>query len=83
MKMRRGAALAALALAPLLTAPAQAQSGRTCEGTRVVRLADVGYENFECNCSRFSDGRWEFRSEPRVNGIRRGGPADGKLRDGD
>src|SRR5215207_8772211 len=89
MKMRRDAALAAaLALLPLLAAaPLQAQPGKTCgSGGRGVQTIDLGYDNIECNCSmraREGDAQWSFRSEPRISGIRRGGPAEGKLRDGD
>jgi hypothetical protein len=56
-----------------------------CPGGSVV--GSIGYSELECNCS-FSvadDGtRWyEFRAEPRIGGVRPGGPAAGVLQAGD
>jgi PDZ domain len=85
MTNARRALLALLAAVPLLAAPLEAQSAaRTCQGGRGTLTADLGYENIECNCTMFTrEGRWHFRSEPTVTGIRDGGPAEGRLRDGD
>jgi membrane-associated protease RseP (regulator of RpoE activity) len=60
----------------------------SCGGDQPV-LGDLGYSGLSCNCTHFFDGHdpaaavWRFRSEPRIEGVKRGGPADGKLRRGD
>jgi membrane-associated protease RseP (regulator of RpoE activity) len=52
-------------------------------------LGDLGYSGLSCNCTHFFDDRdpaqsvWRFRGEPRIDGVKRGGAADGKLRRGD
>ena len=69
-----------------VAAGAQEQAG-TCATNQIV-VGDLGYSGLKCRCS-FSvrkDGterRWSFRSEPVINGVESGGPADGKLRAGD
>jgi hypothetical protein len=58
-----------------------------CSADQIV-VGDLGYSGLKCNCSFTlrKDGterQWRFRSEPVINGIKTGGPADGKLRAGD
>jgi membrane-associated protease RseP (regulator of RpoE activity) len=60
----------------------------TCaDGARAV--GDLGYTRLSCNCTLFLNegaperSRWQFNSEPTIEAIRRGGPADGKLQPGD
>jgi hypothetical protein len=88
------AALLALWLAPLGASRAAAGGGKEpCDGG-VQRVGDLGIAALDCDCtysgrSVTSDGRvarvrrWAFRSEPQVGGIRAGGPAAGRLREGD
>ncbi len=69
-----------------VAAGAQERAG-TCAANQIV-VGDLGYSGLKCRCS-FSvrkDGterRWSFRSEPVINGVESGGPADGRLRAGD
>lgn len=73
-----------------LAAPLSAQgiASRSCPGNRAP-VADLGIQNWSCDCtfeiSQSNSGarRWYFRGEPTLRGIRPGGPADGKLREGD
>jgi membrane-associated protease RseP (regulator of RpoE activity) len=58
-----------------------------CRANNVV-VGDLGYTGLECNCSFTvrrdgSERQWRFRSEPTVLGVKRDGPAVGKLRAGD
>jgi hypothetical protein len=59
---------------------------QACPEGQVVR-GDLGIGGLECNCSFYigEEGErvWRFRSEPVILGVREGGPADGKLREGD
>jgi len=50
------------------------------------RVGDLGFRQLSCDCTvSLAQGRaiWRFREEPRIGGIVAGGPADGKLEDGD
>jgi PDZ domain-containing protein len=88
------AALLALALACGAAARARAGSeSEPCDGG-VQKVGDLGIAALDCDCtysgrSVSTDGRvtrlrrWTFRSEPQVNALREGGPAEGKLREGD
>jgi hypothetical protein len=88
------AALLGLALECGAVACANAGSGKgPCEGG-VQKVGDLGIEALDCDCTYSgravsSDGyvtrvrRWTFRSEPQVGAVRDGGPAEGKLREGD
>lgn len=79
-----------LALVVLLgtAAPAGAQAAPTCAADEWA-VASFGITGFECNCTiqmqagNQSRRSYEFRAEPRVLEVRRGGPADGKLQNGD
>ena len=51
-------------------------------------VGDLGYSGLSCNCTFYHDtdpteSVWRFRGEPRIEGVKRGGPADGKVRRGD
>ncbi len=79
-----------IAVTAVLTSSAIAQDriARECPvGTQGV--GSLGFSELECNCTlRFSATDparrlYEFRAEPRIGGIKKGRPADGKLRDGD
>ncbi len=74
-----------LCAAATLSAQAAAQElTRTECPPGAVVVGELGYSRMECNCTYFSrDRRWEFRSEPTIAGIKPGGPAEGKLQDGD
>jgi hypothetical protein len=52
-----------------------------------VARGDLGISGLECNCSYYigegGERVWLFRSEPVILGVREGGVADGKLREGD
>lgn len=83
-------AAAGLALATALTTTAAAQEAvvRTCPAGK-ARVATLGYARLECNCTIYQDEEgpgitvYEFRSEPRIEGIKADGPAAGKLKNGD
>ncbi len=67
---------------------AERPTARECpDGTRAV--GDLGYTGLSCNCTLYLNerapdrSRWQFNSEPTIEAIRRGGPADGKLEPGD
>jgi membrane-associated protease RseP (regulator of RpoE activity) len=64
------------------TAPRQ----EACPAGQVER-GDLGISGLECNCSYYigeaGERVWRFRSEPVILGVREGGPAAGKLREGD
>ncbi|MGD2217542.1 MAG: PDZ domain-containing protein [Gemmatimonadales bacterium] len=66
--------------------PPAAPQEPACPEGQAVR-GDLGISGLECNCSYYigEDGErvWRFRSEPVIVGVREGGPADGKLREGD
>jgi len=60
-------------------------------GENEIAKGSLGYSGLECNCD-FSyrkeaggEGQflYRFRSEPVILGVKSGGPADGKLREGD
>jgi membrane-associated protease RseP (regulator of RpoE activity) len=81
--------LAALALG--LAAPAAAQErpvALSCSAG-AAPVGDLGYSGLSCNCTHYYDeddpsqSVWRFRSEPRIEGVKRGGPAEGRLRRGD
>lgn len=62
---------------------------QVCPDQRPV-TGDLGFRAISCShCSFFFDPgdqskvRWEFRSEPVIEGIERGGPAEGRLQSGD
>jgi membrane-associated protease RseP (regulator of RpoE activity) len=59
---------------------------QACPEGQVVR-GDLGISGLECNCSFYvregGERAWRFRSEPVILGVSEGGPADGKLREGD
>ena len=67
---------------------AATQSTVSCKEGEVA-VASLGYSKLECNCIvgyiEGEPGRtlYEFRSEPRIWNITAGGPADGKLKEGD
>lgn len=80
--------LGALPGGPAATQEPVVEAGAPCPAeSRTV--GDLGYTRLSCNCSLFlsDEGatleRWQFNSEPRIEGVRRGGPADGKLQVGD
>lgn len=87
--MRIGSA-AASCLLVLATAAGAQQQAAVCSADEVPR-GEIGYSGFECNCelSFFKEQRpegqflYRFRSEPVITGVKKGGPADGKLRVGD
>jgi hypothetical protein len=93
---RQGAIAAALFLPWLAFAgPARAthDGGKSPCADDLQRVGDLGIIALDCDCTYISrtsslDGqkrirRWAFRSEPQVGEIRAGGPAEGKLREGD
>ncbi len=59
---------------------------QACPAGQVAR-GDLGISGLECNCSYYigegGERVWLFRSEPVILGVREGGVADGKLREGD
>jgi membrane-associated protease RseP (regulator of RpoE activity) len=67
---------------------AATQSRGSCQ-TGEIETASLGYAKLECNCVvGYIEGQpgrtlYEFRSEPKLWGIEDGGPADGKLKEGD
>jgi PDZ domain len=75
--------LGAALLMAVAAAPGQAQ--QCPRGT--VRHADLGFDNLQGGPMRFQweNGRTntQFDAEPRISGVRDGGPAEGRLRDGD
>ena len=82
---------AGLGLTVALSINAAAQQGvaQTCPAGS-ARVATLGYAELECsNCTIHLDEdnagtrTYDFRSEPRIGGIKAGGPAAGKLKDGD
>jgi membrane-associated protease RseP (regulator of RpoE activity) len=83
-------AFALLVLTPAGPAGAQVRptAAPSCAGGEVA-VGDLGYSGLSCNCTHFSDSLapersvWRFRSEPRIEGVERGGPAEGRLRRGD
>jgi len=90
MSLRRTTAKAIGVAIALGTAPsfATTQGAISCKEGEVAG-ASLGYSRLECNCTiGYIEGDpsmtvYEFRSEPRIWGIEKGGPADGKLREGD
>jgi membrane-associated protease RseP (regulator of RpoE activity) len=87
----RRVASAGLGLTAALSVNVAAQQGvaLTCPAGS-ARVATLGYAELECsNCtislSEEIPGTriYEFRSEPKIGGIKAGGPAAGKLKDGD
>lgn len=87
----RRVAGAGLGLTAALSINLAAQQGvaQTCPAGS-ARVATLGYAELECsNCTLYrpdddvGSQRWEFSSEPKIGGIKAGGPAEGKLRSGD
>jgi S1-C subfamily serine protease len=82
------AGMAALLCAPGIPAQTGIGQGVQC-GTNEVAVPSFGLSGLECrNCTLYDSEdpggrRWEFRSEPTILGVRRDGPADGRLREGD
>jgi len=81
--------ITALALTVAGSAAGQARPtvAASCGGERPT-VGDLGYSGLSCNCTLYTDtdpaeSVWRFRGEPRIEGVKRGGPADGKLRRGD
>ncbi|UCC72605.1 MAG: PDZ domain-containing protein [Gemmatimonadota bacterium] len=66
--------------------PAAVPRAQACPAGQVER-GDLGISGLECNCSFYigegGERVWLFRSEPVILGVREGGVADGKLREGD
>jgi hypothetical protein len=62
-------------------------AGACKEGQAVA--GSLGLSGLACDCTHYltadrpERNRWEFRSEPTILGVIRGGPADGKLEEGD
>lgn len=92
--LQRTAPVAFLVLAMAATGRAQerrwtvAEPSRQC-GPGAVVIGSLGYSGIECSSCSFTihaDGKgrqWKFRAEPVIAGVKSGGPADGKLREGD
>lgn len=82
-----GTAAGALAAQQPPTARARPAARECPAGGRAV--GDLGYTRLSCNCTLYLDEaapertRWQFNSEPTIEAIRAGGPADGKLEAGD
>ena len=77
-----------LLAAALLAAVAAAAPGDAQQCPRgYIRQADLGFDNLSGGPMRFEwrNGRTihQFDAEPRISGVRDGGPAEGRLRDGD
>lgn len=83
----RYSAVALMMAALAGTASAQEEAAECPPGSTAI--GSIGYTELECNCTlRFDPANpdrqsYDFRSEPRIGGIKDGGPADGKLKDGD
>jgi membrane-associated protease RseP (regulator of RpoE activity) len=82
-------ALWGLATAPNATAQDTLGTARVCPAGAAV-IGHLGYERLNCrNCTYYVDEeqpmntRWQFNAEPVIMSVRRGGPADGKLENGD
>ncbi|UCG88756.1 MAG: PDZ domain-containing protein [Gemmatimonadota bacterium] len=79
---------AAMLAAGVLSSFAAAQQAASCKEGEIA-VASLGYSKLECNCTighiegEPSRTVYEFRSEPRIWEIEDGGPADGKLKEGD
>ena len=88
---------AALGTAIVLTLAGQAvaqerqQQAAAC-GVNEIAKGSIGYSGLECHCDftylkedTGGEGQffYHFRAEPVIRGAKPGGPADGKLRDGD
>jgi hypothetical protein len=92
--LARMAPVVFLALAVAATAQGQ-ERGWTVKapsqecGAGAVVVGSLGYSGIECSSCSFtlhadgSDRQWKFRAEPVITGVKSGGPADGKLREGD
>ncbi len=87
----RRAAGAGLALTVALTVNAAAQQGvaQTCPAGS-ARVATLGYTKLECRTCTIHLSEevpgihiYDFHAEPKIAGIKAGGPAAGKLKDGD
>jgi len=83
------AVLAGVSLATGVSAQVRLTGERSACPDRPV-TGDLGFRAISCtHCSFFFDPddpskvRWEFRSEPVIERIERGGPADGRLQSGD
>jgi membrane-associated protease RseP (regulator of RpoE activity) len=82
-----GAVAAGLAAQRPPTAAARPAVQGCPDGTPAV--GDLGYTRLSCSCTLSFDPaaperkRWQFNSEPRIEAIRPGGPAEGKLKAGD
>lgn len=92
--LQRTAPVALLALAVATTSQAQERRAivtapaKQC-GPGAVVIGSLGYSGIECSSCSFTlhadgtDRQWKFRAEPVITGVKPGGPADGKLREGD
>lgn len=86
-----GRTIIVMAVLGLLSLMATLSQIEASANTGLPHLRDtnaLGIRGMECKCSYTmnadTDERfWLFQSEPLITGIRRGGPADGKLRSGD
>ena len=86
-------AIALLACVPAPAARAGGEKEETPCANGAERVGDLGITSLDCDCrydfrTRSGGGvrlfrRWTFLSEPRVDGLREDGPAEGKLREGD
>jgi membrane-associated protease RseP (regulator of RpoE activity) len=87
------AILGGLMALPVLVAEGQEavvegrKEGLACSDGRMA-VGDLGYSGLECNCTHLigldpSNRLWVFRSEPKVLGVDKDGPAAGQLRAGD
>jgi membrane-associated protease RseP (regulator of RpoE activity) len=69
------------------TAAARPTARQCPDSTQAV--GDLGYTRLSCKCTLYFDPaaperqRWDFGSEPVIEAVRPGGPADGKLEPGD
>ena len=92
--LQRTAPVAFLMLAMAATSQAQERRRTVVEpskqcGPGAVVIGSLGYSGIECSSCSFTlhedgtDRQWKFRAEPVITGVKPGGPADGKLREGD
>ena len=78
----------ALGAAGPIAAQVRPANAPSCAGG-ALPMGDLGYSGLSCNCTHFYDdvdparSVWRFRGEPRIEGVKRGGPAEGRLRRGD
>ena len=79
MRLSRSTAVVFALAAVASTAAAQ----RAASCSRNQAVADLGYDGIDCTNCNISRDYMEFLAEPTISQVRRNGPADGKLRDGD